>query len=68
MKPPLHALPNGKGFSISGWVRLGIKKKVRKRVGFGSGRSVEISDRVFSGTLFDLRYYQASLVFPGIML
>ena len=35
-------------------------------MGFGSGRSVEISKRVFSGTLFDLGYSQASLVFPGM--
>ena len=36
------------------------------RVGFGSGRSVEIYDRVFPGILFTLGYFRVCWVFPGM--
>ena len=35
-------------------------------VGFGSGRSVKIYDRVFPGTFFTFGYFRVFRVFPGM--
>ena len=50
--------PNGWGFFIIGQVRVGYWQKCRVAGGFGSGRSVEIFDRVFLGILFTLGYFR----------
>ena len=51
------------GFSISGQVGSGIGQNTGYRVGFGSGRSVKICDRVFPGISFSLGYFQVFRVF-----
>ena len=45
---------------------LGIGQNTGKRVGFGSGRSVEIYDRAFPGIFFTLGYFRVFWVFLGI--
>ena len=42
-------------------------KKGSYRVGLGSGRSVEIYDRVFPGISFIFGYFRVFRVFPGIL-
>ena len=61
------------GFFNIGSGRVGYWKKYRVAGRVGSGRSVEIYDRVFSGIFFTLGYFRVFLgisgyfwVFPGI--
>ena len=61
------------GFFSIGSGRVGYWKKYRVAGRVGSGRSVEIYDRVFSGIFFTLGYFRVFLgisgyfwVFPGI--
>ena len=58
--------PIGRGFSISGRFGSSIEKKSRVAGGFGSGRGVEIFNRVFPGILFIIGYFRVFRVFPGI--
>ena len=54
-------------FSISGGVGSGIEKKSgSRRVRVGSGRGVEIFDRVFPGILFIIGYFRVFRAFLGI--
>ena len=48
---------------MSGRVGSGIGQNTGYRVGFGSGRSVKICDRVFPGISFSLGYFQVFRVF-----
>ena len=47
-------------------VGSGIGENTGQRVEFGSGRSVEIYDRVFPGIFFTFGYFRVFRVFPGI--
>ena len=54
--------PTGGFFNI-GQVLAGNRKKSRVAGGFGSGRRVEIFNRVFSGVLFSVGYFRVIRVF-----
>ena len=56
--------PAGRVFQYR--VGSGIGQNTGYRVGFGSGRSVEIYDRVFPGISFTLGYFRVFRVFSGI--
>ena len=43
-----------------------IGSGIGQNTGFGSGRSVEIYDRVFSGIFFTFGYFRVCRVFSGI--
>ena len=60
----LTAGPSGYGFSISGRVGYWTKYRIAGRV--GSGRSVEIYDRVFPGMSGIFGYFRVCRVFTGI--
>ena len=47
--------------------RVGLGQVLEKIPGSGSGRSVEIYDRIFLGIFFTLGYFQVFWVFPGIL-
>ena len=56
--------PAGRVFQYR--VGSGIGQNTGYRVGFGSGRSVEICDWVFPGISFTLGYFRVFRVFSGI--
>ena len=53
-------------FKMSGGFGSGFEKKRWVAGGLESGRSVEILDWVFPHTIFTLKYFRLSRVFPGI--